>query len=579
MIYSTRFGQYHETLTLRRARSLRCGCTSPNEATRVSKSQPLLRALMHRAQQADVPFHVPGHKHGAGVTELFGSTVGTNPLRYDLTEISGLDNLSSPSGAIAEAQQLAAAAFGADRTWFLVNGCSSGIHAAIMACTGPGDTMIVSRNCHLSVFSGMVLSGCTPWWVEPEVDSEFGIAHGMDPHALIEALEEAKTCRRRVSAVMVVSPTYFGVAAPIKELAHVCHEYRVPLLVDEAHGSHFGTHPQLPPSALQQGADCVMHSTHKVLSAMTQAAMLHVKGDLVNTSRISKALQTLQSSSPSYLLLASLDAATAKLTDPGYMMLPLQAVQHALGLLKDVPGINILNSHFIDAYIRGDTDSSYNNELMYNATNTDEVPVVDPVRSPRGNHTQDPLRITVSVTQLGLTGYEAAAYLEEEHGVVAELSTSKVVVFAFGVGSTVAQGTTLGQAFLALSSTQLRPSTPPLDRDGTVKSQPDDLACSSSEQPSSTSCHPAQIKYSSHCNAMTPREAFFSKGERVTSCQAVGRISAELLCPYPPGVPVVFPGEVITSQALQVLRDTLTLGGTVTGAADPTLQLLTVVTS
>lgn len=237
-------------------------------------------------------------------------------LHCDLTELPGLDYLASPTGVIAQAQAAAAAAFGAEQTWFLVNGCSVAIHAAVLAVAGPGDTLLLARNCHQAAYAAVTLAGCHPFWLYPELDPDFDLAHGVSPASLSQGLHEARAAGCRVAGVLLVSPTYYGAALHIRELAAVCHEAGIPLLVDEAHGGHFGLLPDpqvaageaggeggaapdgppgpLPPSALSQGADLVMHSTHKALSALTQAAMLHAQGGRVDRGRVSRALQMLQ---------------------------------------------------------------------------------------------------------------------------------------------------------------------------------------------------------------------------------------------------------------------------------------------
>ncbi|WIA21198.1 hypothetical protein OEZ85_000446 [Tetradesmus obliquus] len=374
----------------------------------------------------DKPFHVPGHKRGRaldpGMCQLLGLQPGSgssssqqqrNPLQYDLTELAGLDYLSSPTGVIAAAQQAGAATFGADHTWLLVNGCSAGIHAAVMAT--------------------------------PEEDALHGVAHCVTPQQLEAGFRDAQQQGLEVAAVLVVSPTYYGAVA------------RVP-------GQPSSSSSSL--SALAAGADLVAQSSHKVLSAMTQAAMLHSQGSRVDPARVSKALQVLQTSSPSYLLLASLDAARRHAATPGTWDTPLAVAAAARAGLAAIPGLLLLQG------------GSCGSEASVGGW--------------------DPLRLVVNVAGLGLSGFDAAQWLEEQHSIVPELATAQLVVLVVGPGSV------MGDAEALLHG-------------------------------------------------------------------------VELLCPYPPGVPLVFPGELLTPRVLAQLTATLAAGGVVTGAADATLQTLLVV--
>lgn len=315
----------------------------------------------------------------------------------------------------------------------------------------------------------------------------------------------------------------------------MCHAHGVPLLVDEAHGAHLGLHPHLPPSALHSGADVAVQSTHKQLSAATQAAMLHVRGERVSRQRISRALQVLQSSSPSYLLLASLDAARAQAAQPSAHDEAVQAALHARQQLQRLPGVQLLS---LDG-IAGESGC--------------------------GAVTLDPLRLTISLQQLGLTGYQAADVLERQHGIVPELATPTCVVLAFSVGSTFAHALALVAALQQLCQQHAGGK----------------YSDSSSSSSSSTCGHAAFAA----CKALAatpevrlaPRDAFFAAAEAVPATQAVGRSSAELLCPYPPGVPAIYPGEVISAQVVEQLNAVLQEGGSVTGCSDRTLQTLRVI--
>lgn len=262
---------------------------------------PLLDAIKIWASRPHAPFYTPGHKQGEGIAAPLADLLGKAVFRTDLTELADLDNLFAPQGAIQQAQQLAAAAFGASQTWFLVNGSTCGIEAAILATCNPGDKIILPRNVHSSAIAGLILSGAIPIFLNPEYDPILDIAHSVTPHTVKSALQQHPDAK----AVMIVYPTYYGVCGDIKAIAQITQQYNIPLLVDEAHGAHFTFHPQLPTPALAAGADLTVQSIHKTLGAMTQASMLHIQGNRIDSERISKALQLVQSTSPSYVLLAS----------------------------------------------------------------------------------------------------------------------------------------------------------------------------------------------------------------------------------------------------------------------------------
>ncbi|KAK9833408.1 hypothetical protein WJX81_002549 [Elliptochloris bilobata] len=423
---------------------------------------------------------------GGGILPEFRDMMGP-ALQHDLTELPGLDYLSAPNGAIATAQAAAAAAFGADETFLLVNGTTAGVHAAVLATCRPGDDIILARNCHLSAFSACVLAGCQPAWVDPVVDPHLGVAHCVTPEVLHQGLAASAAAGRPVGAVLLVSPTYFGACCDIAGCARVCHAAGMPLIVDEAHGAPLAFlrgRDGAPAGALAAGADVAVQSSHKTLSALGQASMLHMRGERVDRRRLASALQVLQTSSPSYLLMASLDAARAAAQQPGAWDAPLHAARLARAGLRALPGLTLLE----DFAAAG---------------------------SP-GVHALDPLRLTVAVSGWGFSGRAVAAELDTRFGVVPELATQEVVVFALGAGSARAAG-------------------------------------------------------------MSPRDAFFAEIEQVPADAAVGRLSAELLCPYPPGVPAALPGEVLTADTLAALRGVLAAGGKVTGAADETLRMLSVI--
>ncbi len=476
---------------------------------------PLIQALQHWTSYNHAPFYTPGHKHGRGMGVEFQELWQTAGLRGDLAELPGLDNLADPSGPIAEAQSLAAQTFGADHTRFLVNGSTAGIIAGILATCSPGDRILLPRNIHKSVIAGLIHSGAVPIYLQPEYNSALDIAHSVTPRTVELALQ----LHREISAVMIVAPTYYGVSGDIAGIADIVHQYQIPLLVDAAHGAHFGFHPNLPPSALSLGADLVVQSTHKLLGAMTQAAMLHVQGDRIDIDRLDRSLQLVQSSSPNYLLMASLDSATAQMATHGKELLDrtLALTDKARAELSNIPDLFTL-------------DFSQPTE---------------------GCRYFDPTRLTVTVTDLNLTGYEADEILCQQYQVVSEMPTLRHITFIISIGNQEWDIEMLVAGFQSLA--KHHHGTTPLNL----------LLCK-------------QITALA-TPVLTPREAFFAHQVTVPIEEAFDRICAELICPYPPGIPLLIPGEVVTREAIAYLQDILSSGGEIVGNFDSTLQSLRVV--
>ncbi|GBF79099.1 aminotransferase class I/II-fold pyridoxal phosphate-dependent enzyme [Aphanothece sacrum] len=476
---------------------------------------PLIETLRTLSQQSRAAFYAPGHKGGQGIPQPLATLLGATVFRSDLPELPELDNLFAPSGTIKQAQTLAAAAFGADQTWFLVNGSTCGIIAAILATCGTGDKIIVPRNTHQSFIAGLILSGAVPVFIKSEYDPLWDLPYSFTP----EALEDALNQNSDVKAVLMVYPTYHGICGDIKAIAEITHRHDIPLLVDEAHGAHFAFHPSLPPCALSMGADLAVQSTHKVLGAMTQASMLHIKGSRVNPQRISQALQLVQSTSPSYLLLASLDGARQQMALQGEELLDntIKLAQKARDEISQIKGLSVLN--------------------------IDKLGL--------GFHYLDPTRLTVNVTALGLSGFEVDEILHQKLGVTAELPMLSHLAFIVSIGNTQKDINQLIKAFQTLAN--ITPSPP----------------------------HPITYSYPHPIShpplSLSPRDAFFALTEMISIEDSIGRISGELICPYPPGIPVLMPGEIITQEAINYLVYIQQLGANITGCSDETLNTLKVI--
>ncbi|MBW4420135.1 MAG: aminotransferase class I/II-fold pyridoxal phosphate-dependent enzyme [Myxacorys californica WJT36-NPBG1] len=480
---------------------------------------PLLEALTACSLKSHASFYAPGHKRGVGSAIALTHLLGSQVFQADLPELPELDNLFAPQGVIAEAQALAAQTFGADRTWFLANGSTCGIMAAILATCAPGEKIILPRNAHQSAIAALILSGAIPVFIHPEYDPILDLAHSITPETVATALVQHPDAK----AVLMIYPTYFGVCGHVEAIADLTHRYNLPLIVDEAHGAHFAFHADLPMSALQAGADLTVQSTHKTLSALTQASMLHVQGDRIDRDRVSQSLQLVQSTSPSYLLLASLDAARGQMATEGQELMDqtLRLADEARSRLQAIPKLATLNPE--------------------QATTA-------------GFYALDRTRLTVTVSNLGIDGFTADEILHQQLDVTAELPSLRHVTFIFSLGNTETDVDRLVAAWETLAA---------------------DASSHASQGADGISV--GYGKLLNEKQAMSPREAFFARSEMISTDQACDRISTELVCPYPPGIPILMPGEFITQDAINALQYVLKSGGFITGCADPMLKTLRVV--
>ena len=484
---------------------------------------PLVEALKAYAEKDMAAFHTPGHKQGRGAPADLVEVCGEQALRIDLCELPEVDSLYSASGVLKEAQELAASAYGADSSFFLVNGSTTGNIVMVLSACDPGDSIIVPRNAHKSVLSALILAGARPVYMRPPYDGELGVAGAVTPAEVERALEE----NPRAKGVCIVSPTYFGGAADIHQIAALCRRRGVPLLVDEAHGPHLHFHPDLPASALSAGADMVVQSTHKIISGMTQASLLHInKGARIDRGRVKKTLELIQSTSPSYVLMASLDAARRQMALSGEELLgrAIELAEEGRRRLSAIPGVRV-----------------FGREL----------------RGRPGLFDLDVTKLTINVTGLGMTGFEAKRRLNEEHNVQAEMATLHNVLLIVTLGNTMKDIERTERALEALCQDAVARGTfgdPPR---AVWLSPPEDLPVV----------------------RLSPREAFFAEHARVPFERAAGLVSAELVAPYPPGIPILAPGEVIAQEAIDYLRAVERMGGMINGPEDARLRMIKIVAS
>ena len=497
----------------------RAAAPQPGDARRPRRelpTAPYLEAIVSYGFRGSVRFHVPGHKGGPGADPGLRSAIGERALALDICQdIEGIDTGPAPT-PYQRAEELAADAYGANRTWFLTNGATQGNHALCLTLAKPGDHVLVQRNSHASIVDGLVLSGGMASFVAPEYDAELGMAHGVTP----DALEAALVRSPEIGAAFIVSPTYYGMAADIAGCAEVAHAHGVALIVDCAWGSHFGFHPSLPESPLRQGADAVLASTHKIVGSMTQSAMLHVAADgLVDPDEVARCVRLVRSTSPNSLLLASLDSARRQLHAHGEALLDrtIAASMAARERIDQIPGCAVVGEQMVGR---------------------------------PGIAGWDPLRIVIDVRGTGSTGYELAAELRASYDIYVELATHATLVLVLGLGQPVEPLERFAHDFAETVRALSRPG------EGEEVNAP-----------------PAALE---HQTVVPIREAFFGRAESVAVDDAIGRISCESIAGYPPGVPTLLPGERVTAEVVGYLRELTSAGARLHGAADPTFATIRV---
>ncbi|MFD4937445.1 aminotransferase class I/II-fold pyridoxal phosphate-dependent enzyme [Streptomyces virginiae] len=484
---------------------------------------PYAEAVLRHAGRDWLRLNVPGHAAapGSDLAGLFGSRITAldfPPL------LDGID--LGPDTPLDRALALAAEAWGARRTWFLTNGASQGNQIASMVAPALGRTLVVQRSVHSSVIDGLVLSGLDAVFVQPSVDPEQGIAHGVTAADVAEALERTPDA----AAVYIVSPSYFGAVADVRAIADTAHSAGVPLIVDEAWGSHFGFHPGLPANALSAGADLATSSTHKLAGSLTQSAMLHLAegpfADLLEPL-VDRAFRLVQSTSASALLTASLDLARRSLvTGAGATGGSIAAADRVRRAVRALGRFTVVSDGF---------------HAFPDIVGT------------------DPLRVAIDTRAGGITGHEARRRLFRDHQIMVEVATDAAVVAVIGAGS--APDT---DRFVEALHTLPSPLTTAPAGAGTGAAAGAGAEMLRLPAPGATK--------------LSAREAFLSPALVVAAEEAVGRISADTLAAYPPGIPNVLPGEVITAEAVRFLQRTAAApNGHVRGALDLGVTRLRVV--
>ncbi|WP_430095744.1 aminotransferase class I/II-fold pyridoxal phosphate-dependent enzyme [Paenibacillus cisolokensis] len=512
---------------------------------------PLLEALLRYREEGNVSLHVPGHKNGKAYAGVQEADLLREVMRIDVTEITGTDDLHHPEGVIRQAQQLAADCFGAEESYFLVGGSTSGNLAMILTvCTAPGDLLLVQRNVHKSVLNGLMLAGAQAVFLQPETDAGSGLAVAPSEETVRQALEAYPEAK----GVLVTMPNYYGMGSDLKPLAAACHEHGVPLIVDEAHGAHFGLHPMLPESALSCGADAVVQSTHKMLGAMTMGAMLHVQGELLDRKLLRQRLAMVQSSSPSYPLMASLDLARRQLHAQGQdaFTAGLAAVDAFQRGLAQLPRFGLLQPPQPATPAAG------------TAAAGGAAPPPGPSSARAAAYTrQDPFKAVIYDRTGALSGYALQRALEAR-GCVPEMSDERRVVLLFSLGSTLEDVNHLLWALVHIVKQE-----PELNLDDI------DHAAPAAPDVSTWNISSGERSYSSPVSfSLQPADP--QKLEAIRVEESAGRVAGEMVIPYPPGIPVLYPGEVITGPMASRLIRLRDAGVKCQGTADPDMDTIVV---
>lgn len=475
---------------------------------------PLFETLLNHAKRDVISFHTPGHKNGRGIDRHLRDYTGRNAYKFDVTVFPEVDSLHDPTGPIRKAQNLMAKAYGVEHSFFLVNGSSSGNMAMFLAACKPGGSVIVSRSSHKSIMSGIIMSGVWPIWIQPKIDQNLDIIF----NSSADEIEDALNRYPESQAVFITSPTYNGVTTDLARIAELCHSRGKVLLVDEAHGPHLKFNKELPISAVEAGADLCVQSTHKILSALSQGSVLHFNSKLIDVNRVKKVVSMLQTTSPNYLILASMDLARRQAVTSGEAMFN-KVIQAAESARRQINQLNKMVS-FTREDIR-----TFGYDL-------------------------DRTKITVNVTRTGLSGYQIEDILAKEYNIQVDCADIFNLIAIMGIGSDKSDTQAFVDALVDIEKKYV----------GHQKNWGLQIPSLSTEM------------------VMMPREVFMSaRIKRVPLSKCVGQIAAQTLTPYPPGIPVLIPGERITAEIRDYLMDMSAKDIRVSGQETDTLRTVKVV--
>jgi arginine/lysine/ornithine decarboxylase len=472
---------------------------------------PLFESLRAFVERAQAPFYSPGHKGGRTLDPWFRDHIAA----VDLNNLPDTDTLHCPEGAILDAERLIADAWGVPQSFIMVQGSTGGNIAVALSALRPDERVLVARNAHKSVLAGLVQVGARPTWLEPRWDAEFGVAHGLDAAVVERAFVETGA-----SALWLLHPTYYGTTGDIGAIAETCRRHGATLLVDGAHSPHFAFHPDLPTPGEQAGAAATVQSVHKILSGLSQAAVLHVDTAQLDEASVRRALQLIQTTSPHFAIMASIDLARRQMALDGRALLDeaLDRARRTAARLAAIPGLRVLRP----AHLAG---------------------------ADTGLHRLDETKLLIGTRGLAADARDIVARLNRVHGVQPELAGTGHVLCITTIGNTDADMDRLTKGFAEVADHYGRAGT---TSDGALTT--DVLAV-----------RPEPV--------LTPREAFFAADETVPLTQAAGRISAEAITPYPPGIPLVMPGERLGRDVIALLTALRDAGNPIS-ASDPTLDVV-----
>jgi arginine/lysine/ornithine decarboxylase len=483
---------------------------------------PFFDALIGYRDAGIIPYSTPGHKLGRGAPEEVVQAFGPQALALDIPNGGGADDTHRTGGLQRKAEWLAADAWGAGDAAFLVNGSSTGNIAFLLAACQPGDTVLVARNLHTSLLSGLILSGARPVYLYPAVHPELDLTLDVSLETVRSGLDQHPESR----AVALISPSYTGVSADLPRIAQLCAERDVMLFVDEAWGPHFPFHDALPPGAVQAGATAAVTSIHKLLAGLTQSSLMTFDGNRMTRDDVAPAISLIETTSPSAMIAASIDAARRQMALRGSHLLEqtIALAHEARQRIAEIAGIRVIGADVI----AGRPGAGF-----------------------------DPTRIMIDVQELGVTGFQAEALLRHQARIGVEMSDLTGVIVHITIGDDRKTLDHLVQGFQWLashchSSTQM---SGPIDR--TLRS-------------SGSAIFSATPR-------MTPREAALGETRSVPLRDAVGEISAEIITPYPPGIPVVAPGDELTAECVEYLQGAAAAGMYISGARDASLRTIRIV--
>ena len=482
---------------------------------------PYLDAILRYRATGFTPFHTPGHKLGKGAPEGLRKLMGDACLRAETAMAGGVEDTRESTQLIRLAEEYAAEAWGADRAWFLVNGSTSGIHALVLTLCGPGDTVIIPRNAHKSMLAGLIFSGATPVYMEPHVDPQWGIPLAVDAAAAREALALNPDAR----AIFITSPTYNGLGTDLTTVAEAARGARVPFVTDQAWGPHLRFCPELPVDAMAAGADAAVVSTHKLISGITQTSVLMARERSVNLARLDGMVHLTQTTSPQALMYASIDAARQQMATRGAELWrgAIELADWARAKLDALPGVRCLGHELVEKY---------------------------------GVASFDPTRLTVSTTGLGHSGFQLETILRDDYRIAIEAADPQNVVLNVTFGDSREDLERLVAAF----------------RDYAARFAEQAGRGDSAAGAGLLACTPAFTR-----QVLSPRDAFFAPSVALPLAECAGRVSAEMVTPYPPGIPVLGPGEEISAELVAYLGEAATAKLKVHGPEDRALGTLRVV--